>query len=265
MPCPPRSAAPRRAFARRAFFPLLLFLLAPALRAQVYWVGPKVAYQSVWILNQNNYGLSEMGYELTAGPAYGLSLAMDWNAHWGIQVEYQRSHQGQDYRDNIGLQLILGINDVFDVGKEVDIVYGQVPILARYRGGGERVAFLGLLGAQVGIRGETTLQYTVDGNTVPFDVLPGGLYPDLLTARDFYRSIDIGLAGGAGLEWTPSDWFYTRLAARFYLGLSDSNAEATRGAPEYGASRNATVGLELGMGLRVPVSEPRTWTRKPGR
>ncbi len=234
-------------------------------QAQVFYAGPKVAYQTVWILNQNNYGLSEMDYELTGGLAYGLSLGVDWSEHWGMQFEFQFAHQGQDYRDNIGLQLILGVNDVFDVGKTVDLRYGQVPLLVRYRGGGEGASFLGLLGPQFGFRGAAEMRYTVDSTTLPVAVLPGALYPDLLTADDFFQSIDFGLAGGAGLEWTMGEYVYGRLMARFYLGLTDINAGPTRGAPEYGASRNASLGAELGFGVRIPSNPSRGWSRQPGR
>lgn len=244
---------------------LLLGGLAKQGSAQVFYAGPKLGYQTAWVLNQNNYGLSEMDYRITHGFVYGASLGVDWSEHWGMQFELQFAHQGQDYQDNIGLQLILGINDVFSVGKTIDLRYGQVPLMARYRGGGDGLAFVGLLGPQFGFRGNAEMQYTADGDTLPFSLLPGGLYPELLTANDFFQNIDIGLAGGAGLEWNMGEYLYGRLMTRFYLGLTDINAEETRGAPDYGASRNASLGAELSIGARIPTSPRRTWSRQPGR
>jgi hypothetical protein len=244
---------------------LCLGLYGTPAKAQVYYAGPKAGYQTSWILKQNNYGLSELDYRITSGVYYGLSMGVDWTEHWGMQIEFQFAEQGQDYQGNIGLQLILGINDVFDVQRSIEMRYGQVPILARYRGGGDRAAFLGLLGPQFGFRGRTEMQYSANGDTLPFSVLPGGLYPDLLIAEDFFQSIDFGLAGGAGVEWLMGEYVYGRFMTRFYLGLTDINAEETRGAPEYGASRNASLGAELSFGVRIPTQPGRGWSRQPGR
>jgi hypothetical protein len=240
-------------------------VLGSSAAAQVMHLGPKVAYQSVWLLNQNNYGLSEMDYELTSGPAYGGSIGVDYGDHWGVQLEFQYAHMGQNYEDNIGLQLIYGINDVFVVRKEVDLIYGQVPLLVRYRNGGEKANFLAVFGPQVGVRGEATLRYFLDGDSVPFAEIPGRIYDDLSNPDDFFESLDFGLAGGAGAEFYAGSSFYFRLLGRFYVGMSDINAEPTRRAPEYAATRNASFGLEAGVGFRIGDPNPQTWTRRPGR
>ncbi len=256
------TASPFRLF----FFTLgLSFLSWSTVVGQVMHLGPKVAYQSVWLLNQNNYGLSEMDYKLTSGPAYGGSIGVDYGDNWGVQLEFQFAHMGQNYEDNIGLQLIYGLNDVFVVRKEVDLIYGQVPLLVRYRNGGEKAKFLGVFGPQVGIRGEATLRYFLDGDSAPFAEIPGGIYDELTGPEDFFQTLDFGLAGGAGAEFYLGSSFYFRLLGRFYVGLTDINTEPTRGAPEYAGTRNASFGLEAGFGVRFGDANPQTWTRRPGR
>ena len=244
---------------------LLLFLLPISINAQVVHIGPKLAAQSVWLLNQNNYGLSEMDYKFKGGLTYGGSIGVDYGDHWGVQLDFQYAHMGQDYEDNIGLQLILGVNDVFTVRKEVDLIYSQVPLMVRYRNGGDKAAFIGLFGPQVGVRGKATLRYFADGDSIPFATLPGGLYPTLSEADEFFQSLDFGLAGGAGGEYYFGSTFYARTMFRFYLGLTDINAADTRNAPEYGSTKNFSMGVEVGFGVRFGETSKQTWTRSPGR
>lgn len=244
---------------------LLLGSLQPLfLQGQVVHLGPKIAGQSVWLLNQNNYGLSEMDYQFKGGLAYGAFIGVDYGDHWGVELEFQFSHLGQDYEDNIGLQLILGTNDVFTVRKEVDLVYSQVPLMARYRNGGERANFVAMLGPQLGVRGKATLRYYADGDSIPFAVLPAGLYPSTTNADDFFESFDFGLAGGVGGEYYFGDVFFMRTMFRFYTGFSDINAEVTRDAPEYAATRNFSMAVEVGMGVRLGQQPGPTWRRTPG-
>ncbi len=246
---------------------IVLLLLCPfaLLKSQTLTLGPKIAYQSVWLLNQNNYGMSEMDYSVKAGLAYGAAISVDYGEHWGVQLEYQRAHMGQNYEDNIGIPQIFGVNTVFEVRKEVDLLYSQVPLMVRYRNGSDKAVFLGLLGPQVGFRGATTISYQVDGVDIPFQLIPGSLYPGLDQPELFYQTLDFGLAGGAGGEFYIGRNFFIRAMSRFYLGLTDVNDEATRGAPEYQGTRNFSLGLESALGVRFGETQQRTWTRRPGR
>jgi hypothetical protein len=247
---------------------LLLLLVAffgQTASAQMGHLGPKIAYQSVWLLNQNSYGLSEMDYAFKGGLAYGASIGVDYGEHWGLQLEFQYAHMGQDYEDGIGLSQWTGSSRTVQLRKNVDIGYAQVPVLARYRNGGDKAVFLAVFGPQVGIRGEVAMEYIADGETVPFAVVPGSFYREITEPAQFFEALDFGLSAGAGGEFYFGSVLYGRLLGRMYLGLTDVNTEPTRGAPEYQPTRNFSLGLEAGLGLRFGQSNQPTWTRKPGR
>jgi hypothetical protein len=232
--------------------------------AQVTHFEVHVAYQAVWILNQNNYGMSELDYESRIGASWGAALGIDYGKSLGLQLEVNWTKLGQDYLDNTGLPLILGINDVFLIKKEVDLNYIQVPILLRFRPKGQKSRFLALLGPQIGFLGKSDIRYWVEDEAYDFSEIPGQLFAELTAPKDFFNTIDFGIAAGIAMEIPIGNVAFFRPALRFYYGLTDINDQVTAIGSNYSGSKNAFIGLNLGFGLSTG-NEFKSIRRTPGR
>jgi hypothetical protein len=237
------------------------------IQAQVVHFGVKAGYNTSWIINQHNYGLSELDYELNLAPMFGITAGADYGRHLGFQIELNYAYMGQNYENEIGLPLFFGDTEQRKVRREVDLQYVQVPIMLRYFTGGERSRFVLLVGPQLGIRGFVEQNYFGEDSAVAFGVVPAELFEGLQDQKDYFNAIDLGIAGGFGGEFMIGEDFYFSPALRYYVGLSDINDERTQeGIDNYAASRNAYVGLHFAFGARVDgPRRPTGWRRAPGR
>ena len=235
-------------------------------------------YNSTWILNQNNYELSEMDYEYKLGPAGGVSLGYNWHQNFGAQLELNYAFMGQDYSDivrDFSQSYNPDIpNQLYPVltYRYVDLNYLQVPIMFKYMEGDSKDAIkyhiLGglqlsyLLSADQKYTAdvyETDKQQDIDQIIAPQSYVPdfknaGGLTPQI----DYFNKVDLGVIVDIGVDIYVNDKMYFSPGLRGSFGFLDINSESTRelqpakGENIYKSSHNAFVGVVLGLNFMMP-------------
>lgn len=90
--------------------------------------GVVYSFNSVWILNQNNYGQfngSELSYKFGAGSAYGVVVGYDIKRRYGVETGIIiKSAEGQKYHD----ELYTG-----EVNRRIELEYIHIPAYFRMK------------------------------------------------------------------------------------------------------------------------------------
>ncbi len=230
-------------------------------------------FNNSWILNQNNYELSQMDYEYKLGPSGGLSLGYNWDPHFGAQIELNYAFMGQTYKDivrDFSQSYNPDIpNQVYPVltYRYVDLRYIQIPMLFKYMEGDAKdaIKYHILGGLQFGYLISAEQRYTadvfeedkqldIDPKIAPQSAVPefnnaGGLTPSI----DYFNKLDIGAVFDIGVDIYANDKIYFSPGLRGSVGFLDINSEATRnldpakGEKIYKTSHNAFVGVYIGV------------------
>jgi hypothetical protein len=232
-------------------FILLATLMISALpfvsQAQFY-VGLSGGGLSTIITNQNNYGLSEMDYKVTFGGAGNVVFGYDFGKHIGLSLQVGYAKLGQEYKDNI--------NDT-SYARNVKLNYLQVPLLFKYRSGGDVVRFYAMAGPQFDYL--LSASQTYYKNEVPTD---DQVYNPNIgdwvkigeeTITDRFNSIDIFLRGDAGVEFTFLKSFIASAGITLGYGLMDINAsdwQLNDSSGNYHASHNIYGGMLFGLAYK---------------
>jgi opacity protein-like surface antigen len=229
-------------------------------------IGGNIGVNSVWILNQNNYGFSEMDYELKFGAIAGLAGGYNFTPNAGIELQLNYAMLGQNYFDVIRdfgpIDSVTGKPDKTDTYRYVKMSYLQVPVLFRYQTTKEKkdkVEFHVMAGPAVGLllSADQSYEADVDGNG-SVELLDYAIAPesavDAFNATDpveepeeYFSSMDIGLQLDLGVDIYVSDELYVTPALKTYYGITDINSEPTREIDGYTASHNAFVGISVGI------------------
>lgn len=238
-------------------------------------IGAQGGFNSVWILNQNNYGFQELDYSRKFGFLAGASVGYNVEETIGFQVDLNYATMGQDYFDlskdfcNIDND---GDNkpDKVETFRYVDLSYVQIPMMFKYTSprkkkqivsvhilAGPTLGFLS--GAQMMYEADTLALFNDTYFTVPgdsIDYMVPEFYQTEATedAKSYFSTIDLGLTVDFGVDIFVTKNLYVSPALRFYAGATDINSKPTRerrkdietGAYE-GASRNAYGGLSVGI------------------
>ncbi|MFI5172407.1 MAG: outer membrane beta-barrel protein [Chitinophagales bacterium] len=227
-------------------------------------IGAHGQFNSVWILNQDNYQLSQMDYEYKLGGAGGVSFGYNWLPNYGAQIEFNYAIMGQNYSDivrDFSLAYNPDItNQLYPVltYRYVDLKYLQVPLLFKYMEGESKDAIKYHMygGLQFGFLMSAEQLYTADihddGNQVDIDasIAPENYVPEFsqyngtdfqtLTAngtnlkapkvdgKDYFTGFDIGLLIDIGVDIYANDHLYFSPALRMHYGFLDMNSEPTR-------------------------------------
>lgn len=238
-------------------------------------LGVQGGFNSVWILNQNNYGFQELDYSRKFGFLAGASFGYNFEETIGMQVDLQYVTLGQDYFDlskdfcNIDND---GDNkpDKVETFRYVDLSYLQIPVMFKYTSARKKKEVISIhlmAGPTFGVLTGADMLYEADTLALFNDTyfaIPGDsidyMVPEFFqstateTAKDYFTKLDIGLLFDFGLDIYLSDNLYVSPALRFYAGATDINAKATRErrpdieTTDYtGASRNAFGGLTVGI------------------
>lgn len=238
---------------------IFLFFQSQNVQAQVF-VGGDAAYFLTSIVNQNNYGSSEMDYEFTGKPAFGLSFGYaGFNKHH-VQTGVKLLRLGQRYTSKAN-------NNSYE--RKVELNYIMIPLSYKMVFGDTEInsyatrAFFSV-GGYVSFlkRAETT--WTLDRNDVSLidfhssqnpngDILTlaqlaGG--SDLEDDKDQFESVDFGVTLSFGVRTFLSEGLALNLELLGGYGLGDINAEKWRlnnSKGIYEASNNAFGGVQMGL------------------
>ena len=236
-------------------------------------IGLQGGFNSVWILNQNNYGFQELEYARTFGFSTGLALGYNFKNNMGVQVDINYATMGQDYFDiskdfsNIDVN---GDNkaEKIETYRYVNLSYVQIPIQFRYqsvRTKKQIISFHAMAGPSLGFLSSADMYDEADtafnGNLV---LIPGDtidyMVPEFAqtagpeSADAYFSGFDLGFNLAIGADIYVTEQLYITPAAKFYYGLTDINSAPTRerrkdmDVPAYtGASKNAFGGLSVGI------------------
>jgi hypothetical protein len=208
-------------------------------------VGIHGGYGSVWIINQNNYGLTEMDYEYTWGGGYNLQLVYNFTENIGLFTEVGIMNQGQDYTDEWGNQ---------SVERSLKLNYLNVPLFFKYSYGESVARFRLLVGPQFSFLQKAEQAYTINGKDFHQNVVneEGESFDaGAKDIKDRYNSSDIFIVLDLGADiFLVEDMLYLSTGIRMAYGLTDINASAYQmknGEGNYDPSHNASVVFRLGI------------------
>ena len=265
---------------KKALQTLFLGLFATGMmHAQVgLHLGFQGQFNSTWILNQNNYQLSQMDYEYKLGPAGGVTLGYNWHQNFGAQIELNYAMMGQDYSDMVrdfSQSYNPDIpNQLYPVltYRYIDLNYLQVPMLFKYMEGDAKdaIKYHILGGIQLSYLLSANQQYTADvfekdeQQDIAQVIAPQSYVPDFDNAGgitpqiDYFNRVDLGVLFDIGVDIYVNDKMYFSPGRRGSFGFFDVNSESTRdlepakGENIYKGSHNAFVGVVVGINFMLP-------------
>ena len=212
------------------------------------------------IVNQNNYSFTELDYEFTGKPAFGLSIGYaGFNKHH-VQTGIKLLKLGQKYSSEL---------DNVTHSRNVELNYIMIPLSYKMVFGDTEInsyatrAFFSL-GGYVALlsRAETTWMLgreevsLVDfhqsqnrnGNILGIAQLANG--SDLEDDKDQFESVDFGVTLSFGVRTFLTEGLALNFEILGGYGLGDMNAEEWRlenSTGTYDASNHAFGGVQLGL------------------
>ena len=218
---------------------------ATAQKDKHFEIGLQGGYGSSWIINQNNYGLKEMDYEYTWGPAFGLQAGYNFSNNLGLFIEIESTRQGQKYFDTWGTD---------EIKREVSMQYLNVPIFFKYSYGESRARFRLLVGPQFCFLQSAEQEYTINGEDFHKQIADkdGKMFDaGAKDIKDRYNSMDVAIVLDLGADiFIIEEMIYVSAGARFYYGVTDINASAYQLKNldgNYDPSHNAGLIFNLGF------------------
>lgn len=232
----------------------LSWSLMTTCEAQAF-IGARVGFGLPAIINQNNYGQSELDYNIIVKPMgsvmFGYNLESDNElqfriAYRGMGQSYTGTAQSTTYDRKIktsALELTLAYK--FDFAASNNVI-DKVYFLA-----GPRVGLLLSVEQEFQINGNDTdfLTYVLDRRNPNEDVITSMMIPT--DNSDFFTSYDLGLFGGIGYESSINDQLYWNVELIGSIGITDINdldwKLPNRENAEYAASYNIIGGVNAGI------------------
>jgi len=217
---------------------------ATAQQEKHFEIGLQGGYGSVWIINQNNYGLTEMDYEYTWGGGFNFQAGYNFTDNLGLFTEVGLLNQGQNYKDTWGNN---------DVKREVKLKYLNVPVFFKYTYGENRARFRLLVGPQFGFLQKAEQEYLLNGVEYSEEVTDkeGNTFDvGSKDITDRYNSTDISFVLDLGADiFVVENILYLSAGLRMAYGLTDINADAyqlNNLEGNYDPSHNAAVTFMFG-------------------
>ncbi|MBC8047470.1 MAG: PorT family protein [Fimbriimonadaceae bacterium] len=238
-----------------------------------FHAGVNLAFNNAWIFNQNNYGITEMDYELKFGGLAGIEAGYNFTENMGAEAEVNFVMMGQNYFDRIRdfgpVDSITGKSPKVDTYRHIKLNYLQVPLLFRFQTTKEKkdkIELHAMLGPSVGILLSADQYYEADmdanGSVELVDasmspeqnVIAFAATPEIEEPEKYFSSLDIGVHADIGVDIYLNKNIYITPALKLYMGFMDVNAEATRQDPiistpanEYSMSRNGFAAISVGI------------------
>lgn len=227
-------------------FLFAVFTSATAQKDKHFEIGLQGGYGSVWIINQNNYGLPEMDYEYTWGGGFNFQAGYNFTKNIGLFTEVGILNQGQQYKDE-------GAGKS-EIARAIDLKYLNVPVFFKYSYGESRARFRLLVGPQFSFLQKAEQTYTKNGNDLSYmlqDKEGNTFDAGASDITDRYNSMDIAFVLDLGADiFIMENILYASIGARMFYGLTDINASAYHLENldgNYEPSHNAGVTFMLGL------------------
>ncbi|MDP1623722.1 MAG: porin family protein [Bacteroidales bacterium] len=212
------------------------------------------------VTNQNNYGLwFEMDYKVTFGGSGNVTAGFDFNKHAGLKLEIGFAKLGQKYADHTK-----GPNDSVysDYTRNVKLNYLQIPLLFKYRTGGEVVRFYLMAGPQFNFLLSATQQYLKDDEIFDikdykpenWDKMSIQIGQEKITER--YSSLDIMGRLDLGTDIQVASNLFLNVGLTLAYGLLDINGadwHIKDHTGNYNPSHNIYGGLNFGINYVLPL------------
>jgi outer membrane protein W len=208
------------------------------------YIGAGGTVLNTWVTSQNNFGYPDMDYSTTMGGAGNINFGYDFNKHIGLKLEIGYAKLGQNSKDKI---------DSNSYTRKVKLYYLQIPVLFKYKTGGEVARFYLLVGPQFGLLLNAKQEFLK--NSDPDDRIVHNLQniPHIIseeTITDRYNSLDISARLDAGFDFTVVKNLVLNTGLSFNYGFLDINKtdwQIKDSSGNYKASNNIYVGLNLGL------------------
>jgi hypothetical protein len=226
------------------------------------FLSPELSFGTSFIVNQNNYGYSEMGYLLTYGAQYGAMIGWDNYLQKSFKTGIIVSQWGQRYQEVVEGQ---------NITKAVRMYYVQIPatykyVFGRKRGYDHEVFSPYVFGsARIGYPFAADVSFfreQEDGSMVEEDlvtfVTTGGFNQneeqiELLgnpeKDRHLFSWLDIDIEVGGGYQYFITRTISLFAEAHIVYGILDINASEWRfrnNHNTYAASHNLYGGIKVG-------------------
>ena len=243
----------------------LLFATGSVMSQKQLYFGAAGTIMSTSIVNQNNYGLSEMDYVVTTHGAGNINVGFDFNNHLGLKLEFGTSTLGQKYKDSRAQDpreeplLETNANQTYD--RDVKLNYFQLPILFKFRSKGAVAKFYFLIGPQFNFLMSAKQTYTKNGSSF-MCMVPNTASPSVdfnVTDEDIkvrYVSMDIMGRLDLGVDIIIVKHLDINVGLTMAYGFTDINATDYRTPNKdksYGASHNLYGGLNVGLSYILPM------------
>lgn len=230
-----------------------------------FHAGVNLGICSPVIINQNNYGFSEMDYKIGITAYPGLALGYNFNTNNGVQLELNYAPLGQEYFDVIrdfGPTDLTGKAKKVDTYRYVSLNYLQIPVMYRFqttREKKEKISFHLMAGPSFGLLLSADQYYeadvNADGNIVElgYELAPESAVSafaataEVEAPEEYFQKMDIGFQLDAGVDIYLNENLYLTPALKLYYGFTDINSEPTRDTNEYSASKNAFGAISVGI------------------
>lgn len=222
------------------------------------FVGGDAGVSLLAIINQNNYGYSELDYEISTTPSFSIHAGLDLHTRHIIQGGVQYLRQGQKYKDVISGN----VNE-----KEVNLHYIQVPLIYRFvldkeRGFAHKKLNKYVLGGfQGGMLLASNVDWYIQGQEVSMlafinQTNSNANYDQIIADhgtnfedKALFKSFDLQFLFGGGFQYFQTEdlMFYVEL--RGGVSLLDINADDWRynnNKGVYEGSRNLFGGIRIG-------------------
>jgi hypothetical protein len=209
---------------------------------------------STWFINQNNYGLTDMDVKTSFSYGVNANIGFDFNNNLGVKIELGYSKLGQNYTKQRHDTLF---------SRNVALNYFQLPVLFKFRTGGETAKFMLAVGPQFDFL--MSAKQTIYANDIETDqyygdyVVPGTtekIYESDIKQR--FTSFDIMARLDLGVEIVIIPNLFIDAAISFAYGLTDINATAYQ-IPDtdgnYNPLHNAYAGFNVGVNYVLPIGK----------
>jgi len=236
----------------------LLFAAGPLMSQKQLYFGVGGTILSPYTIHQNNYGLPFLFDEkMTSMKGSGnINIGFDFSNHFGLKVEIGVASLGQDYKDKS--HGVNGVNDLY--ARSIKMNYMQIPLLLKYRTGGETTKFYLAVGPQFNFLTSATQTYTKNGAAYTNDTVKTVSLVNFNAGADDvksrYNSMDIMARLDVGIDIIIVKHLLLNVGVTMAYGLTDINVTDFRikdYTGNYNASHNAYGGVNVGLCYLLPI------------
>ena len=233
----------------------LLFAAGPLMAQKQLYFGVGGTGLTSYITSVNNYGLRFMDYKQTSfGGKGNVYIGFDFSKHAGLKIEIGYGKLGQDLTKDYNVTP----DSVFD--RSIKLNYLQIPVLFKFRSGGEVARLYLLVGPQFNLLMSGKQTYTLNGSpftTKSLTNLAGTSF--IVGAEDIkerYSSLDIMARFDLGVEISLSKSLLLNAGLSLGYGLLDINATDWRmnnHDGNYNASHTIYGGINVSLNYVLPI------------